>query len=255
MKTSLVRTLRESLGLSGVQFAASLNVSLPLLRKVERGELKASPLLKKRLLEVYGVDISRRELRTKVGTQFTPEFFESRRRILEDPLTQKNILEGLKNDVELLVRAAGNTGVLHSLAPRLHECLFLAAKDLQLFPQIESVRQAANTVSAGEIRAYERTSALRQRRRRLLDKLDRLEQSSGRKHVKESVATRAKIADLDKRIREGMERINVRGRRKTIYRSFNKQVVIISPRVPNNTMYENPLYPEFGVWWPLTRSI
>ena len=68
------------------------------------------------------------------------------------------------------------------------------------------------------------------------------------------IKAEAELRQLEERIAREMNRINVRGRRRTIYHHFpDGHVVIISPSVPNDKTYENPLSPEFGSWWPLAR--
>jgi transcriptional regulator with XRE-family HTH domain len=247
-----LRELREMLDLTAAQLATRLNISVPFLYKLEAGQRTLPEAVIDRLAHVFGAEIDGQELRTSGGLLYTLEDYESKRDRENNALREQQILDGVKTDVELLVRAARSEGMLHVLATRLHECLSATAENLNFRGAIDDIRGANKTITAGEIRAYARTLRLRRRRDRLTRKEDQL---VGRADTPEKsralAAIRRQLADVKCRIAEEMRRVNVRGRRKTIAHRVHGQIELVKPNEPNSTVYPDPTYPPFGSWWPM----
>lgn len=245
-----LRELREMLDLTAQQLARRLNISVPFLYKLEAGHRKLPEAVIGRLAHVFDAQIDGQKLRTSSGLLYTREDYESKRDRENNALREQQIVDGVKTDVELLVRAARSEGMLHVLATRLRECLSATAEDLNLSGAIDDIRGANTTITAGEIRAYARTLRLRRRRDRLIRKQDQL---AGREDTPEksgALATiRRQLADVNCRIAEEMRRTNVQGRRKTVAHHVHGQIELIKPNEPNSTVYPNPTYPPFGSWW------
>lgn len=53
-----IRALRESLGWSGVKFAAAVGISHPHLFNIERGKRQASPPVLRKMADVLGVPLA-----------------------------------------------------------------------------------------------------------------------------------------------------------------------------------------------------
>lgn len=245
-----LKQLREMLDLTAAQFATRLNISIPFLYKIESGERTLPQAVEERVARVLGAEIRGGELRTTGGLLYTREYYESKRDMENNDQRQQQILDGVRNDVELLVRAARSEGMLHVLATRLRECLSATAEDLDLAAAIDNIRGANRTITAGEIRAYARTGRLRRRRDRLIRKEDQLLRGDDTPEKRTALAAiRDQLADVKGRIADEMRRTNVRGRRKTVAHHVHGQIELVRPHEPNATVYDNPTHPRFGSWW------
>ena len=248
-----LRKLRAAVGMSQAEFARHLGISLPLCQKMEAGEKPIAAVVRERVREIYGGVLEKRRVTDVSGSVYRPEFFDRVRGISDSKIFFENVLQGAKQDLERLLRAARDRRRLNAFLPRLHDFCDRAADELGLRELLEAADQAG-TVTAGEIRAWERARPLRARKERLLSQLQKLQLRAAGKATEASTRQIAKleksVVEMDDRIAETCRKVQVRGRRKTIYRQLGGQFVLISPRVPDSKRYSLGIESrQRGGWW------
>ena len=235
------------------EFAKHLGISLALCQKMEAGEKPISAVVRERVREIYGGVLQKRRVADLSGSVYRREFFDRVRGIGDSKIFFENVLAGAKQDLDGLLRAARDRKRLNSFLPRLQDFCARAAEELGLRELLESNDQAG-TVTAGEIRAWERARPLRARKERLLGQLQKLQLRAAGKSTKALTREIAKleksVLEMDDRIAETCRKVQVRGRRKTIYRQLGGQFVLISPRVPDSKRYNlGAESRQRGGWW------
>jgi transcriptional regulator with XRE-family HTH domain len=250
---SALRRLREELlELSQPKFARELGISVALLQKLEAGEAPISDTVRRSVRETYAAELTADGVFDLSGNPYGRELVRLLRAVGESRVLRESIKEGLKKDLALLVRAAEENGSMHVLVPRLHGALRRIADDLQLTGVLEGFRERAATVSAGEIRAWERTAPLRRKHDLLKRRIERLE-VSGRtipRREQQLSRLRQEAAELEQKIEERKQNVDVRGRRKLLYHWIGGEAVIIPPSIPNSHRYPvSEPQREFLHWW------
>ena len=239
--------LRKLLQLSQGAFAAELGISLPLERKLERGEMSISRPVRERLALFYGAYLEHGELLDEACAPYTREVFERRRASAALAMRVENVSEDIQRDLRLLLEAAREENKLHLLLPALREFLVSARQRFSLADTIEALR--VHTITAGQVRAEERAEPLRRR----LHRLEKAEEAQSRLPEEEQCARelaelQGKIAQTRQQIAAVRARTEVRGRRKRIRRQVAEQLVTVVPSDPNDKTF-TVIAPEFIHWW------
>lgn len=250
-----LRELRAAVRVSQAQFATMLGVSLPLCQKLEAGQKPLSSAVRQRVREIYGAVLEKGRLADLSGSTYRREFYDRVRGIGGSKIFFENVLEGAKEDLERLLRAARSRQCLNGVLPRLHDFLARAADELGLRELLDSAEDAG-TVTAGEIRAWERARPFRARKERLLGRLEKLQRQAAQKArpaarlTREVAELEKAVSELDERIAETCRKVQVRGRRKTIYRQLGGKFILIPPSVPDSRRYSlgTDSRPP-GRWW------
>ncbi len=244
-----MRRLRaDLLQISQAQFAREVGISLPLVKKLEAGETPLSDFVRQSVRAAYAAELTSDGVFDLSGKPYERELGGLLREVGQSRVLGDMLLEGQKKDLELLRRAAEAKNSLHLLTSRYHSAIRRIADDLQLTEVMERMQKDTATVSAGEIRAWERTAPLRRKHDLLCRRIERLAMLLGKKRQLSKL--RKQAAKLAREIEERKRRSNVAGRRKLLYHWIGGKPVIIPPSAPNSHRYpaSHPQR-EFCHWW------
>ncbi len=249
---ALKRLREELLQLSQVRFARELGISFALVQKLEAGETSLSGSVRQSVHDTYAAELRSGAVVDLSGNPYRRELVGLLRDHGRSKVVEQSLLGGIKKDLELLLLAAAADGVTHALVSRIHRAIARIADDLQLTVKMEQMQKEIATVSAGEIRAWERTAPWRRKHDLLCRRIERLEVAGvkGRQQEQKLNTLRQEAAKLALEIEERKKRINVRGRRKLIHHWIGGQPVKIPPSVSNSHRYPvSQPSREFCHWW------
>ena len=243
--------LRNLLRLTQERLASELEISVQLERSLEGGKLPLSAAVRQRVFDLYGVRVEGGQLLDETGQPYSAEVFDRRCSTAAAAVGGEHLWQAVQRDLLLLLNAAREERKLYVLLPRLRRFLVQAREQVQLSEAVEALR--SRTVTAGEIRANERSQPLQRRLRRLLAREDaQLQLPEEKQDAGQLAQVRTKIAETQRQIAAVRSRTQVSGRRKTIHRVLNGQTVTVKPNDRNDKTF-TVSSPAFAAWWDSYR--